>query len=124
MKIAISAVGPTLDADVDPRFGRCQYFIIVDPKTMEFKAIDNASASASGGAGIAAAQTVINKNTQAVLTGNVGPKAYRVLSEAGIQIFTGATGSVRNAIATYESGGLKATSGPTVDEHAGMKPRK
>ena len=58
MKIAISANGPTLDAEVDPRFGRCAYFIIADPDTMEFEAVDNASAMAAGGAGISAAQMV------------------------------------------------------------------
>ncbi len=122
MKIALSATGPTLDADVDPRFGRCQFFMIVDTDTMEFEVVDNASANASGGAGIAAAQTVINKNVQVVLTGNVGPKAYQVLSKAGIQTFAGASGKVQVAIETYKNGGLKATSGPTVEEHAGMKP--
>lgn len=122
MKIALSATGLTLDSDIDPRFGRCQFFIIMHTDNMEYKVVDNASANASGGAGIAAAQIVINNDVQVVLTGNVGPKAYRVLSEAGIQVFTGATGSIRNAIESYKSGGLKATSGPTVEEHAGMKP--
>jgi predicted Fe-Mo cluster-binding NifX family protein len=61
MKIAISAAGPTLDAEVDPRFGRCQYFIIADPEMMEFEAMDNSSAMAAGGAGIAAAQAIAGK---------------------------------------------------------------
>ena len=61
MKIAISATGPALDAEVDPRFGRCQYFIIADPETMEFEAVDNNSAMAAGGAGIAAAQMISGK---------------------------------------------------------------
>ncbi len=122
MKIAVSARGPSLDADVDPRFGRCQHFVICDPETMEFEIVVNASINASGGAGIAAAQIVTNKDVQAVLTGNVGPKAYQVLSKAGIQIFAGASGKVRTAVETYNSDGFKATSGPTVEEHAGIKP--
>lgn len=75
MKIAISATGPSLDAEVDPRFGRCQYFLIIDPDTMEFEAIDNTNKMASGGAGIASAQAVAQKGVQVVLTGNCGPNA-------------------------------------------------
>ena len=82
MKIAVSATGPDMDAEVDPRFGRCQYFIIVDPETMEFEAVDNESAMASGGAGISAAQMIAGKGVEAVLTGNCGPNAYQVLSHA------------------------------------------
>ena len=76
MEIAISATGPTLDADVDPRFGRCQYFIIADPETMQFEAMDNSSATAAGGAGISAGQAIVGKGAQAVLTGNCGPNAH------------------------------------------------
>jgi predicted Fe-Mo cluster-binding NifX family protein len=61
MRIAISASGSTLDAEVDPRFGRCQYFIIANPETMEFEAVDNSSAMAAGGAGISAAQMIADK---------------------------------------------------------------
>jgi len=86
MRIAITAAGPTLDAEVDPRFGRCPYFIIVDPETMEFEAVDNSSAMAAGGAGISAAQAIAGKGVQAVLTGNCGPNAYGVLSSADIQV--------------------------------------
>ena len=70
MKIAISATGPAMDSDVDPRFGRCQYFIIADIETGNFEAIDNASGMASGGAGIATAQMIAGKGVQVVLTGN------------------------------------------------------
>ena len=64
MKIAISAMGTTLDAEIDPRFGRCQYFIIVDPDTMEFEALDNSGAMAGGGAGISTAQTIAGKGSR------------------------------------------------------------
>jgi len=120
MKIAISATGPDLDAEVDPRFGRCQYFIIADPETMQFEAMDNSSAMASGGAGISAAQTIAGKEIQAVLTGNCGPNAYQVLSSAGIQIITGVSGRVREAIEGYKSGRFQASSQPNVPGHFGM----
>ncbi len=120
MKIAISATGPGLESEVEPRFGRCPYFIIVDPDTMKFEVMDNSSAMAAGGAGISAGQMVANKGVQAVLTGNCGPNAYQVLSAAGIQIITGVSGKVRDAAEAYKSGSLQATSQPTVGAHFGM----
>ncbi len=104
MRIAVSATGPTLDAEVDPRFGRCQYFIIADPETMEFEALENSSAMAAGGAGISTGQTIAGKGVDAVLTGNCGPNAYQVLSAAGLQVITGVSGKVKDAIQGYKSG--------------------
>jgi len=120
LKIAISATGPSLDAEVDPRFGRCQYFVIVDPDTMEFEALENTSQMASGGAGIASGQIMANKGVQAVLTGNCGPNAYQTLEAAGIHVITGVSGSVRDAVEGYKSGRFGATSGPSVAAHFGM----
>lgn len=120
MKIAISATGSGLEAEVEPRFGRCPYFIIVDTDTMKFEVMDNSSAMAAGGAGISAGQMVANKGVQAVLTGNCGPNAYQVLSAAGIQIVTGVSGKVRDAVEAYKSGNFQATSQPTVGAHFGM----
>lgn len=120
MKIAISATGPSLDAEVDPRFGRCQYFIIVDPETMQFEAVENSSAMASGGAGISAAQMIAGKRVQAVLTGNCGPNAYQVLSAAGIQVITGVSGKVQDVIQGYKSGQFQASSQPNVADHFGL----
>jgi len=120
MRIAISATGPTLDAEVDPRFGRCQYFIIADPETMEFEAIENTSAMAAGGAGISAAQMIASKGVEAVLTGNCGPNAYQVLSAAGLKVITGVSGKVRDAIQAYKSGKFQASAQPNVPDHFGM----
>jgi len=120
MKIAISATGPTLDAEVDPRFGRCQYFIIVDPETMQFEAIENSGVMATGGAGISAGQMIAGKGVQAVLTGNCGPNAYQVLSAAGIQVITGVSGKVKDAVQSYKSGQFQASSQPNVADHFGM----
>ena len=120
MKIAISATGPTLDADVDPRFGRCQYFIIADPETMEFEALENSSAMAGGGAGISTGQMIAGKGVEAVLTGNCGPNAYQVLSAAGLQVITGVSGRIRDAIQSYKSGQFQASGQPNVPDHFGM----
>jgi predicted Fe-Mo cluster-binding NifX family protein len=120
MKIAVSANGPTLDAEVDPRFGRCPYFIIADPETMEFETIDNASALAAGGAGISAAQMVAGKGVAAIITGNCGPNAHQVLSAAGIEMITGASGKVKDVLESYRAGKLKASTQPNVPDHFGM----
>jgi len=119
MKIALSATGLTLDDEVDPRFGRCQYFIIVDTDTMEFEAVDNTSAMQPGGAGISTGQMIAGKGAQVVLTGNCGPNAYQVLSSAGIQVITGVGGKIRDAVNAYKSGQLQASAQPNVSAHSG-----
>ena len=120
MKIAISANGQNLDAEVDPRFGRCQYFIIADTETEEFEALDNSSATAAGGAGISAAQMIVKKGVEAVLTGNCGPNAHQVLSPAGIKVITGVSGKIKDAIAEYKLGTYTAAQQANVPDHFGM----
>ncbi len=120
MKICVTATAETLDAAVDPRFGRAQYFVIVDSETMEFEASANPAASASGGAGIQAAQSMVNKGIEVLLTGGIGPNAFPILSGAGIKVITGASGTVASAIEQYKSGALQETAGSTVPAHAGM----
>jgi len=120
MKIALSANAPGLDADIDPRFGRCQYFAIGDTDTMKFEFIENSSMAAGGGAGISAAQTIVDKGVKAVLTGNCGPNAYQVLEAAGVQVITGVSGTVKQAINDFKAGKLKAASQPSVKAHHGM----
>ncbi len=120
MKIAVSAMGDTLDAQVDPRFGRCSYFIVAESETTSFEAIPNMAAGAMGGAGIQAAQTLTSKGVKAVITGNVGPNAFQTLSAAGIEVIVGASGTVREAIEKYKKGELNMTRAPTVQGHHGM----
>jgi predicted Fe-Mo cluster-binding NifX family protein len=120
MKIAVSSSDNKLDGQVDPRFGRCQYFIIVDPDTMEFEAVSNESAMASGGAGIQAAQNIANLGANIVITGNVGPNAFQTLNAAGIKIVTGASGTVQEAIEKYKNGELQETEAANVKSHFGM----
>ena len=120
MKIAVSAAGPGLDAQVDPRFGRCQYFVFIDPDSMEFESAENTSAMAPGGAGIAAAQMIAGQGVEAVLTGNCGPNAYQVLSPANIKVITGVSGVVRDAVQAYKEDKLQPSPRPSVGAHAGM----
>ena len=120
MRIAVSASGPGLAAEVDPRSGRCRYLIIVDPDTMEFEAVENTVAMASGGAGISTAQMIAGKGVEAAVTGNCGPNAFQVLSAAGIKVVTGVSGKVQNAVQGYKAGILQPTSQPNVPGHFGM----
>jgi predicted Fe-Mo cluster-binding NifX family protein len=116
----VTALSGNLEAQIDPRFGRCPYFVIVDSETMEFEAVPNTASGSMSGAGIQAAQTVASKGTEVLITGNVGPNAFQALSAAGIKVVTGAFGNVREVIEKYKSGGLKETSSPTVRGHYGM----
>ncbi|BAL80410.1 NifB/NifX family molybdenum-iron cluster-binding protein [Caldisericum exile] len=93
MIIAITSSGNTLDSMVDPRFGRCPYFIIGDP--MQFKAIDNSGAGRQGGAGVNTAQFLIDEGVQILVSGNAGPNAEQALKSSVIRIITGVSGVVR-----------------------------
>jgi len=119
MKLAVSSTGRGMESAVDPRFGRCSYFVIVDTETMEYEAVPNLSVGAAHGAGIQAAQLVASKGVEAVLTGNMGPNAFSALSAAGVQVVTGAGGTVRDTLERFKRGELRASSGPTVGGHFG-----
>lgn len=124
MKICVSSTGKDLNAGVDQRFGRCQYFLIVDTETMEVKAISNESALSSGGAGIQAAQIVTKEDVGSVITGNIGPNAFQILQAAGIKVFTGAEGTIKDAIESYKKGTLNETGSANVESHSGLGGRK
>ena len=95
-----------LNTQIDPRFGRCECFIIVDTENMELKTIPNTSAQTAHGAGVQAAQMITNQNVEVVITGKVGPNAYEVLSMSGIKIVTEAVGTIGEVIEKYKSGQL------------------
>ncbi len=123
MKIAITSSGKDLNSTVDPRFGRCSYFIIVDADSMEFKSVDNPAVTASGGAGIQAAQMIADEGVEAVITGNVGPNAIRTLSIAGIEVYSGARGTIEDTIKLFKEGELTKADSATVNSHAGISER-
>jgi predicted Fe-Mo cluster-binding NifX family protein len=121
LKICISSTGLDLNSQVDPRFGRCSYFLIVDIDKMDFETISNQSANSSGGAGIQAAQTVAKAGANVVITGNIGPNAFKTLSAADINVITGAYGNVKDVIEKYKKGELKISYSASVSNHFGMK---
>jgi len=126
MKIVISANGANLDAPASPVFGRCPTYIFVDPDladedgSIPFEAVDNPAIAASGGAGIQAAQFVVERGAQAVVTGNVGPNAFNVFRSAGVPIYLFGGGTVRQAVEAYQSGQLPTAGDASTPAHAGM----
>jgi predicted Fe-Mo cluster-binding NifX family protein/ferredoxin len=122
MKIAVTSTGPTLDDNVEARFGRCPYFLIIDTDTMQLEAIENPNIAIGGGAGIQSAQLMSEKGVTTVLTGNCGPNAYSVFGQAGIQVIVGISGIVRNAVEQFKTGVFSSASGPNVASHFGINP--
>jgi len=108
MRICVTAQGDNLDSPIDLRFGRCQCFIIVDINTLEFEAVKNPNIDATGGAGIQSGQIMADRQVKAVITGQLGPNACRTLQAAGISMFAGASGTVREIIEKYKQGELKS----------------
>jgi predicted Fe-Mo cluster-binding NifX family protein len=117
MKICITSDGQGLDASVNPSFGRAPYFLFVDPETEATEAVENHPGA--HGAGVQAAQLVAGKEASVVITGNIGPNAYQGLSAAAIKVYTGAKGSVKDALEDYHAGRLTHAEGPTGGGHRG-----
>jgi len=120
MKIAFSSTGKDLDSGIDPRFGRCAYFLVVDLDDMSFEAIENESMSLGGGAGIQSGQFIASTGASVLITGNVGPNASRTLNAAGIEVIVGANGPIRDVIERYKRGELSRTDKANVADHFGM----
>jgi predicted Fe-Mo cluster-binding NifX family protein len=121
MKVIVTSTGPGLDDDLDPRFGRCQYFLLVDADSMEIlESFDNEGLMAAGGAGIQAGQFVASKGAEAIITGNVGPNAIQTLQAAGVGVYLSPPGTVRQAVEGFKKEALQNVSAPSVDAHHGM----
>ena len=121
MKICITAQGKDLETQVDPRFGRCQYFVIADTDSGETEVMENSNKDGMGGVGIQSGQVMAEKGDKVVLTGNVGPNAFQTLEAAGVNVITGVSGSIKEVIERYKKGEFKSTQGPSVDSHFGTK---
>ncbi|MCG8567978.1 MAG: NifB/NifX family molybdenum-iron cluster-binding protein [Desulfobacterales bacterium] len=118
MKIAITSTGQDLDAQVDPRFGRAAYIMIVDIDTLEFTAIDNsANKNAFKGAGIQAAATAADKGAEVLLTGFCGPNAFKALDAAGVKVANDITGTIREAVEFYKAGNCTFADAANTDGH-------
>ena len=122
MKIAVSALGHDLNSMVDFRFGRAAYFIIVDTDTNEHKSIQNPNVYSASGAGIQSAQTVINEGVEAIITGQMGPNAHRVINVASIPVYSSPGGTVAENLERFKRDELEQMSVPSVAEKYGMGP--
>jgi predicted Fe-Mo cluster-binding NifX family protein len=120
MKIVVTSNGSDLDAQASPVFGRCPWYLFVDTETMEVEAVENPALGAASGAGIQAAQFVVEQGAEALVTGNVGPNAFDVLRSAEVPVYLLEGGTVRQAVDAYKEGELSETSGATGPAHAGM----
>ncbi|MBE0583596.1 MAG: NifB/NifX family molybdenum-iron cluster-binding protein [Desulfofustis sp.] len=118
MKLAITSQGKELNSQVDPRFGRAAYILIVDTETMDFEALDNSgNAGAFKGAGIQAATMVHDKGAEVLMTGYCGPKAFATLQAANIKVVSDATGTVADAVELFKSGSVRYTTSANADAH-------
>jgi len=108
MKIIITSKGKTLDSEVDPRFGRGAYFLLIDADSKEFEVLDNSEGiAASHGAGVQAGQRVVNSGATALITGHVGPKAGQAMAGSDVKIYSHAEGTVREMLNKFLAGELK-----------------
>jgi predicted Fe-Mo cluster-binding NifX family protein len=120
MRILITTASPSLDANVDPRFGRGAFFLVVDTDTLLWQAESNAGANAAGGAGSVAAQFAANKKVAAVISGDFGPNAYSALNAAGLPMYLlGTAKTAREAVALFKAGKLERVGAPTGPGHHG-----
>ncbi len=118
MRVVVTSQGPELDSPMDPRFGRAAYLIVVDTEAGEHSAVDNSSnLNAAQGAGIQAGRKVVELGAQALITGNVGPKAFATLTAGNIQVFTGGAGTVRQAVEDFKAGRLPTVAAANVEGH-------
>ncbi len=124
MKVAISASRGDINAPVDPRFGRCPYYVFIDTETNAAEIVQNQAAMAGGGAGIQAAQSVVERDAAAVITGNVGPNAFQVFDAAGVTIYTAANMTVSQAVDALKAGNLPQVGAATGPAHAGIGGRR
>ena len=121
MRIAVTASQPSLDGQVDPRFGRCAYYVIVDLDTLDFEALPNPYALVMGGAGIQSAQLIASRGVEIVVSGNYGPNAVQTLNAVGVRAMGGVMGgSVRQALEQFKQGALQPVTEPTVGLYSGM----
>lgn len=119
MKIAVTAQGNEMGSKIDPRFGRAKYLIKVDTDSGDFEVVDNEqNLNAAQGAGVQAGMNVANMGVEAVVTANVGPKAFRTLQAAGVKIFlVEGEGNVGEAVEAFKSGSLKEVGSANVEGH-------
>lgn len=120
MRIAISASGKDANAQLDPRFGRCAFFAIYDNEKKEWSFLPNRGSIEGSGAGIKAAQSLLEQNVDVILTGNLGPNASRIIGASGTKVYALPAVTLEEALKLYEEGKGRPIAGATVDAHSGL----
>jgi len=121
MEIAVTANGTSLAAPISPIFGRCPIYLFVDTETLAYEAVENPAISASAGAGIQAAQFVVEHGARALLTGNIGPNAANALQAADVPVYQIFEGTVQQAVEMFRQGQLNPIGGANVPSHSGIR---
>ena len=118
MKVAVTAKGTQLSDEVDPRFGRAPYILIVDTETMEYESLDNSeNVNAFKGAGIQAATMVADKGAEVLLTGYCGPNAFKTVQAAGMKVVSDVTGTIKQAVETFLTGNVQYSENANTEGH-------
>ena len=118
MKIAVTSTGMDLTYEVDPRFGRAAYIVIIDTETMAYEVIDNKdNVNAFKGAGIQTATMISESGVGALLTGYCGPNAFRTLEAAGIKVGSDIGGTVSDAVEAFKKGAVRYSDAPNAEGH-------
>ena len=123
MKVVVSSSGADKTSMLDPRFGRCPYFVFMDTETDTVDAVVNEAVSSGHGAGVQAAQSVIEAGAEAVISRRVGPNAFQVMAAAGLTIYESGAASIEEAVAALKAGELTVVGGPTGPSHGGSRGR-
>lgn len=111
MKIIITASSNKLDQAFNPRFGRADYFILIDSETRAWEAFPNPAATSGGGAGPQAVQFISAKGAEIVISGRYGPNAFSALEAAGIQAYIASDGTVNHVLQQFLDGQLEQAGG-------------
>jgi len=118
MKVVVTAQGNELSSEIDLRFGRAKWLIVIDTETGDFEVHDNVmNLNAVQGAGIQTGQNIVNLGVDAVITGNVGPNAFKTLNAAGVKIFLTEKQTVQEAVDSFKAGNLKGVEQANVEGH-------
>lgn len=117
MRICLTAQGRDLSSQIDPNFGRARYFLFVDSEGTILEAVENQPGA--HGAGVQSAQVIARHGATVVISGSVGPNAHRGLQAAGVETYTGASGTAQEALDAYRTGRLTLAGGPTGERHRG-----
>jgi predicted Fe-Mo cluster-binding NifX family protein len=122
MKVVVSSSGDSLDSPVSPVFGRAEYYLVVNTEDLSSVSLSNPATGQSSGAGIKAAQFILEQKPDALISSNIGPNAFQVLSAGSIECYTASGGSVSEAINAFKQGQLNKIGSPTAASHSGLKP--